>query len=139
VIRRPPLRRITATASALTTSPVRFRAKSAAQLVTSIVPDAAVCRLARELHQKVLTLAETLGHRHQQARAHSGMAAAWEGTDPARAREHWTTALAIFTELGVPERAEAERRLADLGRGWHRPRVPRQRTSPEQSAHPLGA
>ncbi|MCW2640689.1 MAG: transcriptional regulator, family [Dactylosporangium sp.] len=94
---------------------------------------------ARELHQRVLTLAETLGHRHQQARAHSGMAAAWEGTDPARAREHWTTALALFAELGVPERAEAERRLADLDRGWRRLRVPRQRMSPEQSAHPLGA
>jgi DNA-binding SARP family transcriptional activator len=94
---------------------------------------------ARDVHRRALAVAETVGHRHQQARAYGGMAASWEGTDAGQAREYWTTALALFTELGVPERAEAERRLADLDRGWRRLRVPRQRTSPPQSTHPLGA
>jgi DNA-binding SARP family transcriptional activator len=93
---------------------------------------------ARGLHQRALAVAESIGHRHQQARAHSGVAAALQGADPARAREHWTTALSLFTELGVPERAEVERRLADLDRGRRRLRVPRPRTSPEQPT-PLGA
>jgi DNA-binding SARP family transcriptional activator len=94
---------------------------------------------ACELHRRALAVAESVGHRHQQARAHAGMAAAWEGADPARAHEHWATALALFTELGVPERAEAERRLADLDRGRRRLRLPRPRTSREPSTHPLGA
>ncbi|HEV7896939.1 MAG TPA: BTAD domain-containing putative transcriptional regulator [Planosporangium sp.] len=94
---------------------------------------------ARELHGLALARTEGVGDRYQRARAHDGLAVAWDGTDPARAREHRETALVLFTELGVPERAEVERRLADLDAGWQRPRVPRQRTSPEQSAHPLGA
>jgi DNA-binding SARP family transcriptional activator len=68
---------------------------------------------ARELHQLALVLADRVGHRYQQARAHDGMAVTWQRTDPAMAREHWTTARDLFAGLGVPERAEVERRLAD--------------------------
>jgi tetratricopeptide (TPR) repeat protein len=71
---------------------------------------------ARDLHRTALRLAEGVGNPYQQARAHDGMAAAWQSADPAQAREHWTTALALYTGLGVPERADVERRLTDLDR-----------------------
>ncbi|GII25330.1 AfsR/SARP family transcriptional regulator [Planosporangium mesophilum] len=72
---------------------------------------------ARELHGLALARTEDVVDRYERARAHDGLGAAWEGTDPVRAREHWEIALALFTELGVPERADVERRLADLGAG----------------------
>jgi tetratricopeptide (TPR) repeat protein len=72
---------------------------------------------ARELHLLALRLAEGVGHRYQQARAHDGVAATWAVLDPVRAAEHWTIGLRLFAELGVPERTDVERRLADLDAG----------------------
>ncbi|NJC73852.1 tetratricopeptide repeat protein [Planosporangium thailandense] len=92
---------------------------------------------ASEMHRQALTLAERLGLRHHQARAHRGLAEIWEDTDPALAREQWTAALQLFTDLGVPERHEAERRLADLDHGPRRLRVPRQRVVREVPARIL--
>jgi tetratricopeptide (TPR) repeat protein len=92
---------------------------------------------ACELHHLALRQSEGVSARYEQARAHDGLAAAWETTDPVRAREHWSKALALFTGLGVPERADVERRLTELDGGWRRLKVPRQRAAPEQSVRPV--
>ena len=44
----------------------------------------------------------------------AGLAEHFARVDPAEARRHWERALAIFRRMGVPERFEAERRLAEL-------------------------
>jgi hypothetical protein len=89
------------------------------------------------LHGLALTQAERAGDRYQRTRAHAGLGDAWAGTDPARAREHWEIAMALFAELGVPERAEVERRLADLDHGRPPPKVPRRLTALERSTRNL--
>jgi len=58
---------------------------------------------AREHHTHALQLALATDQRHQQANAHNGIAHAIRDVDPETAQEHWRAALAIYTELGVPE------------------------------------
>ncbi|MEU1588590.1 BTAD domain-containing putative transcriptional regulator [Micromonospora sp. NPDC005710] len=70
---------------------------------------------AFEVHQEALRLATRIAHPHEQGRALSGLAEHFVRTDPAEARRHWERALAIFRRMGVPERFEAERRLAEMG------------------------
>jgi DNA-binding SARP family transcriptional activator/Flp pilus assembly protein TadD len=82
---------------------------------------------ALTLHRVALGLAEGGGDRYQQARAHEGIAAAAEGTDPEAAREHLARALRLYSELGVPERVPVERRLATHPA---RVQIPRQMTVP---------
>ena len=51
--------------------------------------------------------------RHDQARAHDGLGRACRAFgDELQARRHWEQALAIYTELGVPEAAEVRGRLS---------------------------
>jgi hypothetical protein len=69
---------------------------------------------AFEVHQEALRLATRIAHPHEQGRALAGLAEHFVRTDPAEARRHWERALAIFRRMGVPERFEAERRLAEL-------------------------
>ncbi|MGC9668147.1 AfsR/SARP family transcriptional regulator [Planosporangium sp. 12N6] len=94
---------------------------------------------ARQLHERAIAQAERAGDRYQWARAHAGLGDAWEGADPGRAREHWEIAQVLFAELGVPERADVERRLADLDSGLRRMRVPSPRAAADEAAHRLGA
>ncbi|MCO1596306.1 tetratricopeptide repeat protein [Micromonospora sp. RHAY321] len=70
---------------------------------------------AFEMHQAALRLATRISHPHEQGRALAGLAEYFAGVDAAEARRHWERALAIFRRMGVPERFEAERRLAELG------------------------
>jgi tetratricopeptide (TPR) repeat protein len=69
---------------------------------------------AVDTYRHALDRACTAPHRYEQARAHLGLGDCLAGSDPVAAREHWQEAHRVFTEIGVPERAEAERRLAGL-------------------------
>ncbi|MBM7491605.1 tetratricopeptide (TPR) repeat protein [Micromonospora luteifusca] len=70
---------------------------------------------AFERHQEALRLAARISHPYEQGRALAGLAEHFVPLDPAEARRYWERALAIFRRMGVPERLEAERRLAELG------------------------
>ncbi|MDG4761208.1 tetratricopeptide repeat protein [Micromonospora sp. WMMD710] len=61
-----------------------------------------------------LQLAGRISNPYEQGRALAGLAEHFARVDPAEARRHWERALAIFRRMGVPERLEAERRLAEL-------------------------
>jgi hypothetical protein len=54
-------------------------------------------------HAAALGLARETGDRHEEARSHDGLAAAFG--DPTAAREHHEQAMAIYTDLEVPEAA----------------------------------
>ncbi|RQX19195.1 transcriptional regulator [Micromonospora ureilytica] len=69
---------------------------------------------AAEMHQVALRLATRISHPYEQGRALAGLAEHFVRADPVEARRHWERALAIFRRMGVPERLEAERRLAEL-------------------------
>ncbi|MGI5524634.1 ATP-binding protein [Micromonospora sp. CA-259024] len=66
------------------------------------------------MHQEALRLATRIAHPYEQGRALAGLAEHFTRVDPVEARRHWERALAIFRRMGVPERFEAERRLAEL-------------------------
>ncbi|MFG1915127.1 BTAD domain-containing putative transcriptional regulator [Micromonospora sp. NPDC048898] len=65
-------------------------------------------------HRQGLQLAERVSNPYEQGRALAGLAEHFVRADPAEARRHWERALAIFKRMGVPERFETERRLAEL-------------------------
>jgi DNA-binding SARP family transcriptional activator/tetratricopeptide (TPR) repeat protein len=69
---------------------------------------------AAEMHEEALRLASRIAHPYEQGRALAGLAEHRAGTDPAEARRYWERALAIFRRMGVPERFDAERRIAEL-------------------------
>jgi hypothetical protein len=61
-------------------------------------------------------LASQIGNKHEQARAHNGLACAHGATgDPARAVDHWQHALTLYTDLGAPEAVQVRMRLATAG------------------------
>jgi DNA-binding SARP family transcriptional activator len=65
------------------------------------------------LHHEALALASDTSNPYEQARAHDGIAQARYSVDPGDAQRHWDQALAIYTELGVPEaRALVRREIA---------------------------
>ncbi|MFJ5615675.1 AfsR/SARP family transcriptional regulator [Micromonospora sp. NPDC093243] len=75
-----------------------------------------------EMYAAALRLATRIGHPYEQGRALAGLAEHFARTEPVEARRHWERALAIFRRMGVPERVEVERRLAEP------PAVERQRS-----------
>jgi tetratricopeptide (TPR) repeat protein len=61
---------------------------------------------ARGWHTCALALADHIGEKYEQARAHDGLAAAHcAAGDLGQSREHWQAALALYADLGVPEAA----------------------------------
>ena len=70
-----------------------------------------------QAHQRALDRAIQIDSRYEQGRALAGLAEHLFATDPAQARRHWARALAIFRRMGVPERFEVERRLAETAPG----------------------
>ncbi|WP_250029388.1 tetratricopeptide repeat protein [Paractinoplanes maris] len=61
----------------------------------------------RTHHAAALAIAEAVGNRRQQARAHTGLGHAHhDAGEPAAAREHYEQALVLYTDLGVPEADE---------------------------------
>ncbi|MFY1688876.1 tetratricopeptide repeat protein [Plantactinospora sp. WMMB782] len=69
---------------------------------------------ALEAHRRALELATRISHPYEQGRALAAMAGCLQPHDQAEARRHWERALTIFQKLGVPERFEAQRRIAML-------------------------
>lgn len=72
---------------------------------------------AVEMHEEALRLATRIAHPHEQGRALAGLAEHFAAVDPVEARRYWERALAIFRRMGVPERLDVERRLAQLAAG----------------------
>ena len=70
---------------------------------------------ARAQHHDALTLARQTGARYEQARAHDGLARAYQATgDCSHARRHWQQALAVYTDMGVPEAGQVRAMLDGL-------------------------
>jgi tetratricopeptide (TPR) repeat protein/transcriptional regulator with XRE-family HTH domain len=65
-------------------------------------------------HAAALTAAVRADACDQQARAHTGIGAHHSSGDPVRAREHYERALALYTELGLPEADRVRDLLAAL-------------------------
>jgi DNA-binding SARP family transcriptional activator/tetratricopeptide (TPR) repeat protein len=75
---------------------------------------------ARAQHGLALDLATRIGDKYQQGAAHDGLAHAHKaGRDLSRAHHHWRQALALYTDLDVPEASEVLRQLALLGEFDH--------------------
>jgi len=69
-------------------------------------------------HRSAHSLARQLGNRYEQARALDGMAVLLHAAgEPGAAHRHWRDALAIYTELRVPEANRLRARLAELAAG----------------------
>jgi DNA-binding SARP family transcriptional activator/Flp pilus assembly protein TadD len=74
-------------------------------------------------HVSALSVASQTGDKFQQARAHAGLASSHRATGHhGQARYHRQRAAALYTELGVPQEAEARARLAPGVRDDHRER-----------------
>ena len=66
-------------------------------------------------HTAALTLATQISDRYEQARAHNGLAHAHHTTgDLDQARHHWRHALALYTDLGVPDADDIPAHLTAL-------------------------
>lgn len=71
---------------------------------------------ALEWHTIALTIASGIGSRGQQARAYAGLGHSYMAlADLIRARQHYQHALALYTDLRLPEAADIRTRLAALG------------------------
>ncbi|MGC4813992.1 AfsR/SARP family transcriptional regulator [Micromonospora sp. DT228] len=70
-----------------------------------------------EAHRQGLQLAERVSNPYEQGRALAGLAEHFARVDPVEARRHLGRALAIFRRMGVPERFDVERSLAELSDG----------------------
>jgi tetratricopeptide (TPR) repeat protein len=66
-------------------------------------------------HTAALTLATQISDRYEQARAHNGLAHTHHTTgDLDQARHHWRHALALYTDLGVPDADDIPAHLTAL-------------------------
>jgi DNA-binding SARP family transcriptional activator/tetratricopeptide (TPR) repeat protein len=74
---------------------------------------------ALDLHRQGLDLALEVHHRHEEAHAHQGIGNALRDRDPDATRRHWVRALAIYTDLGVPEADQMRDQLEGLGKQNH--------------------
>ncbi len=62
-----------------------------------------------------LTLATQIGNRYEQASAHNGLAHThYAAGEQDQARHHWHDALALYTDLGVPEADDVHAHLTAL-------------------------
>ncbi|MGW5667519.1 tetratricopeptide repeat protein [Micromonospora sp. NPDC003776] len=68
---------------------------------------------AAAMYREALDIATRIAHPYEQGRALNGLAEHLLATEPAEARRYWHRALAIFERMGVPERHEVRRRLAE--------------------------
>ncbi|MFF5297554.1 AfsR/SARP family transcriptional regulator [Paractinoplanes globisporus] len=65
-------------------------------------------------HQAALAVATRIEDRHEQARAHRGIASVRLADEPTLARHHWTVALDLYIALRSPEVATVREHLARL-------------------------
>jgi hypothetical protein len=70
---------------------------------------------AEALYRQSLRIAEAAKLVYEHARALAGIADCVVDGDPGQARRCWEQALVIYRRMGVPERDDVERRLAELG------------------------
>jgi tetratricopeptide (TPR) repeat protein len=70
---------------------------------------------ARIQHTLALGLASRTGRRFEQARAHDGLARAWQALGDSRACRHWQQALDLYVSLGSPAAEEIRTQLAMTG------------------------
>lgn len=70
---------------------------------------------ALQAHHQALRAATKIQFRYGQATALDGIAACLQATDPAEARSYLVRALALFEQIGSPQRHEVRRRLAEAG------------------------
>jgi tetratricopeptide (TPR) repeat protein len=67
---------------------------------------------ARDRYDNALAIARQIGAQHTQARAHDCLACVYHFTgDHALARHHWQQALALYSDLGVPDAAKVSAKL----------------------------
>jgi tetratricopeptide (TPR) repeat protein len=69
---------------------------------------------ALEHYTVALATAREVFSIYDEARALNGIAGCIAADDPAGARRRWLRALEIFQRMGVPERLDVEKHLADL-------------------------
>jgi DNA-binding SARP family transcriptional activator len=70
---------------------------------------------AQREHTAALRQADEIGYKEGQARGHDGLGYCHQADGAIeQAREHWQQALALFTELGMPEAGNVSRQLAAL-------------------------
>lgn len=70
-------------------------------------------RCARTQYAAALDIASQIGDKYEQGRAHAGLGDVGQADgEIGPAIGHWQQALALFTELGVPEAAEVQPRLS---------------------------
>jgi DNA-binding SARP family transcriptional activator len=67
---------------------------------------------ARSLYTRALRINSEVNSLPEEARSHEGLADTLAGTDDEAARQHWQHALAIYTEIGLPEAARTRQKLA---------------------------
>ncbi|MGH3799655.1 MAG: tetratricopeptide repeat protein [Pseudonocardiaceae bacterium] len=73
-------------------------------------------------HTTALTLATHVGDRYEKARAHNGLAHIHlDAGDLDQARQHWHHALALYTDLGVPDADDVQTFLAALDQAANDP------------------
>ena len=74
-------------------------------------------------HSAALRLAGQIGDKHEEARAHDGLGDCQHASgETGFARDHWQQALALYTELELPEADEARAKVAAAARGSPGPR-----------------
>jgi tetratricopeptide (TPR) repeat protein/DNA-binding SARP family transcriptional activator len=78
-------------------------------------------RHAQAQHATALGLASQAGDKYEQAGAHNGLGHAHHAAgDRSQARHHWEQALALFTDLGVPESDHVRAQLTAADDSIHR-------------------
>ncbi|MGN9775122.1 BTAD domain-containing putative transcriptional regulator [Micromonospora sp. H33] len=75
-----------------------------------------------EKFSAALALATRISHPYEQGRALAGLAGLAVAQDVDAAKRYWERASAIFQRMGVPERFEVERRLAEIAGDPAQPR-----------------
>ena len=75
---------------------------------------------AHEPFAAALELASQTDNGYEQARAHHGLARAYQSSEqPGRARHHWQRAFAEFTRLGTPEADQVQAQIAEAHAAIH--------------------
>ncbi|MDG4794686.1 BTAD domain-containing putative transcriptional regulator [Micromonospora sp. WMMD1082] len=102
----------TARSMAVDSGEPHLEAAAINDLALTLVGSADVAKLI-DLHREALRVATRVAHLYEQGRALAGLAEHLHASDPLEARRYRMRALALFRRMGVPERFEVERRLAE--------------------------
>ena len=82
---------------------------------------------ARAQYATALSVSAQIGEKYEQARAHNGLAHAYQAAgDPGQARHHWKEALTLYISLGAPDTDQVRSHLATTEDHARRERQARQ-------------